>query len=146
MNVRQLIVLASCFSLLALTGCNGNITGSAGGTNKELDAVHIDGPDCAQNGCHSGFGAAGTVFTDASGSSPAEGTTVKAKSVATGTEMTLGVTDTLGNFHYNQELSGYYNMAVGNGAWSNPHTLPEWSGCNSCHTWPAANGASGRLN
>ncbi len=142
MNVRALILLASCISLFAPTGCGKEATG----TNAELDAVHIDGPDCTQSGCHPGFGAGGTVFESAASATPAGGVTVKAKSVETGAEITLGMSDSLGNFRYDKELSGYYNMAAGDKAWSQPHSLPERKGCNSCHTWPLSEGTSGRLS
>ena len=142
MKVRQLIFLASCVLLLASIGCGKSVTGS----NAELDVAHTGGPDCTQSGCHPGFGAGGTVFADAAGETPASGITVKAKSVETGSEITLGTTDSLGNFHYDQELSGYYNFAVGDKPWSQPHSLPERKGCNSCHTWPPSEGTSGRLS
>lgn len=125
--------------LTVFLGCGKSITGS----NAELDVVHTGGPDCTQSGCHPGFGAGGTVFESAAGTTPTSGITVKARSVETGTEITLGITDTLGNFHYDQELNGFYNMAIGIGSedWSDQHKLPDWKGCNRCHTW----GASGRL-
>ena len=128
--------------VVVLTGCGNSVTG----TNTALDVSHKNGPDCTQSGCHPGFGAGGTVFKSEASTLPASGITVKAKSVETGTEITLGTTDSLGNFHYNQELSGYYNMAVGDKPWSQPHSLPERKGCNSCHTWPPSEGTSGRLS
>ncbi|MBI4746191.1 MAG: hypothetical protein HY786_06570 [Deltaproteobacteria bacterium] len=137
-----LSLLSLTYSLLFFTGCGESVTG----TNAELDAVHIGGPDCAQSGCHPGIGAAGTVFTDMSGETPVSGVTVKAQSISTGTVVTLGTSDILGNFHYHEELSGYYNMAAGSKPWSRPHSLPDWNGCNSCHRWPPAGGAYGNLN
>lgn len=134
-------IFAICL-IVILTGCGGGVTG----TNTAIDVSHKGGPDCTQSGCHPGFGAAGTVFTDSSGSSAAEAITVKAKSVETGTIVTLGITDKSGNFHYDKELTGYYNMAVGGKPWSNPHILSDWKGCNRCHKWPGAGGAPGRLS
>lgn len=132
--------------LLLLTGCNGNITGSADGANADLGAAHADGPDCTQSGCHPGLGAGGTVFMNLSSSIVKSGVAVKAQSISTGEVITFEESGSLGNFHYHEELSGYYNMAVGNKPWSRPHSLPDWNGCNSCHTWPPAGGAYGKLN
>lgn len=137
--MRALLLIMIAF---LIAGCGKSVTGS----NAELDVVHTGGPDCTQSGCHPGFGAGGTVFESAASTTPASGITVKAKSVETGTEINLGTTDSLGNFYYDQELSGYYNMAVGDKPWSQPHSMPERKGCNSCHTWPPSEGTSGRLS
>jgi hypothetical protein len=134
-------------SLLALAGCNGNITGSASGTNADLNAVHRDGPDCTQSGCHPGFGAAGTVFTNVSGV-PISGVLVKATNTSNLQTTAIGTTDTLGNFHYEGSLSGNFQMVVGSrqsGIYV--HKLPADRGCNSCHKWPSpTGGAPGRLS
>lgn len=127
---------------MILAGCGNNITGS----NTDLNVAHVGGKDCAQGGCHAGIGAAGTVFTNMSSGTPVSGVTVKAQSISTGTLITLGTSDSLGNFHYHEELSGYYNMAVNGKQWSRPHSLPDWNGCNSCHTSPPSGGAYGKLN
>ena len=142
LKFKGLILLVACFSLLALAGCGNSVTG----TNTSLSVSHKDGPDCTQSGCHPRFGAGGTVFADSSSSTPVSGVTVKAQSIATWTVITLGTSDSLGNFHYHEELSGYYNMAINGKPWSRPHSLPDWNGCNSCHTWPPAGGAYGKLN
>lgn len=138
-NTKLLLITAYCLLLTVFSGCGENVTG----TNAELDVAHTGGPDCTQSGCHPGFGAGGTVFESAASTTPSSSKTVTAAS-ATG-KITLGVTDTLGNFYYDGELSGFYTMAVGNGAESQPHSMPEWKGCNGCHTWPGLNGASGRI-
>ncbi len=135
-------LLSLTFSLLLFIGCGNSITGS----NTDLNVAHVGGKDCAQSGCHAGVGAAGTVFTDMSSGTPVSGITVMAQSISTGTLITLGTSDSLGNFHYHEELSGYYNMAINGKPWSRPHSLPDWNGCNSCHTWPPAGGAYGKLN
>jgi hypothetical protein len=131
---------------MILAGCGNNITGS----NTDLNAAHISTaakiPDCTARGCHPAIGAAGTIFKDKDSETPFSGVTVKAQSISTGTLITLGTSDSLGNFHYHEELHGYYNMAVGSKPWSRPHSLPDWNGCNSCHTWPPAGGAKGKLN
>lgn len=127
---------------MIFAGCGNSITGS----NTDLNVAHVGGKDCAQSGCHAGVGAAGTVFTDMSSETPVSGITVMAQSISTGTLITLGTSDSLGNFHYHEELSGYYNMAINGKPWSRPHLLPDWNGCNSCHTWPPAGGAYGKLN
>jgi len=137
--MRALLLIMIAF---LIAGCGKDITGS----NAELDVVHTGGPDCTQSGCHPGFGAGGTVFESAASTTPASSVSVKARSVETGAEITLGITDTLGNFHYDQELNGYYNMAVGDKPWSQPHSLPERKGCNRCHTWPPSEETSGRLS
>ncbi len=135
-------VLAIIAFTMVLAGCGNSITGS----NSDLNVAHVGGKDCAQGGCHSGIGAAGTVFTNLSSETPASGITVKAQSISTGALITLGTSDSMGNFHYHEELSGYYNMAVGSKSWSRPHSMPDWNGCNSCHTAPPAGGALGKLN
>jgi len=135
-------LLPLTFSLLFFIGCGSSVTG----TNTALDVSHRNGPDCIQSGCHPGFGAGGTVFSDSSSSTPVSGVTVKAQSIATGTVITLGTSDSLGNFHYHEELSGYYNMAVGVKPWSSAHNLPEYAGCNRCHKSSPAGGANGKLN
>lgn len=141
-KIDMLKTLLAISTVVVLTGCGNSVTG----TNTALDVSHKNGPDCTQSGCHPGFGAGGTVFESEASAPPASGIRVKAKFVETGAEITLGTTDSLGNFHYNQELSGYYNMAVGDKPWSQPHSLPERKGCNSCHTWPPSEGTSGRLS
>lgn len=137
-----LLFTIHCSLFTFLSGCGNNITG----TNTDLNAAHVGGKDCAQGGCHSGIGAAGTVFTNLSSGTPVAGITVKAQSISTGELITLGTSDSLGNFHYHEELRGYYNMAISGKPWSRPHTLPDWNGCNSCHTSPPAGGAYGKLN
>lgn len=133
MNVKQLILLASCSSLLAFTGCGKDITGS----NAELDAVHTGGPDCTQSGCHPGFGAGGTVFSNISSSTPVSGVTVKATNVSNAETISIGTTDTLGNFHSEGSLSGNFQMTVGSRqSQIYLHKLPHDRGCNSCHKWP----------
>lgn len=143
LNVRQLILLASCSSLLALTGCGKSVTGS----NAELDVVHTGGPDCTQSGCHPGFGAGGTVFANLSSSTAVSGVTVKATNTSNLQTTTVGTTDSLGNFYYEGSLSGDFQMTVGtrqSGIYL--HKLPADKGCNSCHKWPkSATGDPGRL-
>lgn len=131
---------------IALIGCGKGITG----TNAELDSAHVSTaaktPDCTARGCHPGIGAAGTVFANLSSNITVSGITVKAQSVSTGAVITLGTSDSLGNFHYVQALNGYYNMAIDGKPWNRPHILPDWNGCNSCHRWPPTGGAYGKLN
>lgn len=128
--------------VIVLTGCGSSVTG----TNTSLDVTHKVAPDCTQSGCHPGLGAGGTVFSSLSSTTTMSGVTVKAQSISTGFSITLGTTDSMGNFHYSSELSGYYNMATGSKPWSGAHNMPTQSGCNSCHKWPAAGGAYGKLN
>lgn len=127
---------------IVLTGCGSGVTG----TNTSLDVSHKGGPDCTQSGCHPGFGAGGTVFSNLSSTTTISGITVKAQSISTGAVITLGTSDSLGNFHYDTVLSGFYNMAIGSKPWSGAHNMPTQSGCNRCHKWLAAGGASGKLN
>ncbi len=125
-----------------LSGCGSSVTG----TNTALDVTHKGAPDCTQSGCHPGFGAGGTVFSNLSSTATVSGVTVKAQSVSTGSTITLGTADSLGNFHYNTALSGFYNMAVSSKPWSGAHDMPTQSGCNRCHKWLPAGGANGKLN
>lgn len=133
LNVRKLMLLASCLLLLVATGCGSFVTGS----NEELDAVHSGGPDCTQSGCHQGFGAAGTVFTNISSSIPVSGAPVTATNISNAEATSIGTTDSLGNFHYDNTLEGSFQMTVGSRqSQTYLHKLPHDSGCNSCHKWP----------
>lgn len=141
-KINMLKTLLAISIVMALSGCGSGVTG----TNTSLDVSHQNGPDCTQSGCHPGFGAGGTVFSNLSSTTPISGITVKAQSISTGAVITLGTSDILGNFHYHDELNGFYNFAVGSKPWSGAHNMPTQSGCNSCHKWPPASGAFGKLN
>lgn len=138
--MRALLLMMIAF---LIAGCGKSVTGS----NAELDVVHTGGPDCTQSGCHSGFGAGGTVFTNLSSSTAVSGVTVKATDTSNLQTTAIGTTDALGNFHYEGSLSGNFQMMVGSrqsGIYL--HSLPNDRGCNSCHKWPSpGGGAPGRL-
>lgn len=137
-------ILSAIVLIILLSGCGNNITGS----NAELDVVHTYGPDCTQSGCHPGLGAGGTVFSNLSSTTAVSGVTVKATDVSNLETTTVGTTDTLGNFHYKDSLSGNFQMTVGSRqSRIYLHKLPDDKGCNGCHKWPTpAGGAAGRLH
>lgn len=115
-----------------------------GGHNKELSQVHREGPNCIMAGCHPSAGAGGTVYTEPSGSAPLADAVVEAQEG--GRTMTLGRTDSLGNFLYRSPLQGGFIMAA-NGITSNAtiHFMPGFKECNTCHVYPPEPGALGRI-
>lgn len=136
-------ILSAIFIAILMAGCGSSVTG----TNTALDVTHKGAPDCAQSGCHPGLGAGGTVFASLSSTTTVSGVTVKATDVSNLETTTVGTTDTLGNFHYKNSLSGNFQMTVGSrqsGIYL--HKLPDDNGCNGCHKWPTpGGGAQGKL-
>jgi len=138
MRALLLIMIA-----LLMVACGKSVTGS----NAELDVVHTGGPDCTQSGCHSDFGAGGTVFANLSSSTAVSGMTVKVTNIANLQSTTIGTTDILGTFYYEGSLSGSFQMTVGSRqSGTYVHLFPNDKGCNVCHKWPTpSGGAAGRL-
>ncbi len=120
---RALLVLI----LAAAAGCGV-------GRNVELSAIHREGPNCIMPGCHEGAGAAGTVYTDLTGTTSRPGAVVEALSDG---QVALTIrTDSLGNFLYASPLSGSFIMAIDGITSTSVHILPDDKGCNFCHTLP----------
>lgn len=127
-SLSFLITAAAALGLLVCLGC--------GGYNTELSRIHREGLDCSNTnpGCHPSAGAAGTVYTDFTGTAPLPGAVVRAW---TGPQsIVLGRTDSQGNFLYRPPIEGAYIMDVDGMTSTTLHALPGWNGCNWCHTHP----------
>jgi len=112
---------------------------NGGGSNSNAVESHNAGQNCL--GCHN-YSMAGTVYANATGSSPVQGATVTAQTSSGAIAMT---TDALGNFYSTSPVSGAYSVSIQKGPRAIAmRNMRVYGGCNTagCHS---GNSAQGRI-
>ena len=125
MTSRILLGAAGLALTATLAGC-----GDVEGTNNELTAIHMIGPNCAQSGCHEAFTLSGTLYEGIDGAARTPGETLWVIPPS-GPEVGI-VADGQANVWSLGTYQGDYQFRVGTQT-SGLHPMPERYACNTCH-------------
>ncbi len=111
----------------ALTACGA---AEVDGTNAELTAIHMTGPNCADSACHADFTLSGTLYERIDGVTRVPGETLWVIP-PTGPEVGI-VADGQANVWGLATYQGDYQFRVGTQT-SGLHPMPDRYACNTCH-------------
>jgi hypothetical protein len=138
MTSRILLGAAGLALAATLAGC-----GDVEGTNNELTAIHMTGPNCTQSACHAGFTLSGTLYEQIDGAMRLPGETLWVIPPS-GPEVGI-VADDQANVWALGTYQGDYLFRIGQTT-SAVHAMPDRAACNTCHVPLGTSGiATGRM-